>query len=141
LTWTMGTAVPDTTDIVTQEPGLAELNDGRVMMFIRSNAGEQLLSYSSDSGETWTQVHRSGIPSPLSPASIARIPGTGDLLLVWNNNDGSDEAMKGIRSPLTVAISKDEGVSWEKVKDLETDPDGWYCYTAIHFTDDGVLLG
>jgi hypothetical protein len=24
---------------------------------------------------------------------------------------------------------------------LEEDPAGWYCYTAIHYTKDAVLLG
>lgn len=24
---------------------------------------------------------------------------------------------------------------------IEGDPDGWYCYTAIHFVGDTVLLG
>ena len=24
---------------------------------------------------------------------------------------------------------------------IESDPEGWYCYTAIHFSGDAVLLG
>jgi hypothetical protein len=39
-----------------------------------------------------------------------------------------------------MAVSRDEGVTWEKIKTLENDPHGWYCYTAIHFTGDHVLL-
>jgi sialidase-1 len=27
------------------------------------------------------------------------------------------------------------------VKNIETDPDGWYCYTAAHFMKNEVLLG
>lgn len=61
--------------------------------------------------------------------------------MVWNNNGGEDPAMKGKRTPLTIAVSKDEGKTWEKVKNIEDDPDGWYCYTAIHFTGKYVLLG
>ncbi|NOX67296.1 MAG: hypothetical protein GXO85_16235, partial [Chlorobi bacterium] len=30
---------------------------------------------------------------------------------------------------------------WEKVKTIESDPNGWYCYTAIEFVGDHVLLG
>jgi sialidase-1 len=140
-TWTSGEMVPNPDDYVTQEPGVVELRNGDIMMFIRANPGVQCLSWSKDKGITWSPVVKSDIKSPLSPASIERIPKTGDLLLVWNNNGGENPALKGKRTPLTVAISKDEGKTWENVKNIEDDPDGWYCYTAIHFTKNDVLLG
>jgi Neuraminidase (sialidase) len=141
LTWTSSLSVPDTTNIITQEPGLIELKDGRIMMFIRSNCGFQQLSYSNDHGASWSPVETSNILSPLSPASIARIPSTKDLLMVWNNNDGNNPQIKGKRTPLTVAISKDEGKTWQHITNIETDSDGWYCYIAIHFVKKNVLLG
>lgn len=140
-TWKAGSEVPNPGRVVTQEPGLVELKNGNIMMFIRTDTGVQYLSYSGDKGETWSPVEKSDIRSPLSPASIERIPSTGDLLMVWNNNGGENPAMKGKRTPLTVAISKDEGKTWERVKNIEEDPDGWYCYIAIHFTGKNVLLG
>ena len=141
-TWKSSTKVPNTTDVITQEPGLIELKDGRLMMFIRASGGFQQLSYSSDRGETWSHIEQSNIPSPLSPATIERIPGTDDWLMVWNNNDGSVEETRGKRTPLTVAVSEDEGVSWKYVKNIKDDPDGWYCYIAIHFVDNrNILLG
>ncbi|MEO5996460.1 MAG: sialidase family protein [Chitinophagaceae bacterium] len=140
-TWKSGMEVPNPAKFLTQEPGIVELKDGNIFMLIRSNAGVQCMSYSKDKGESWTAVERSNIKSPVSPASIERIPATGDLLLVWNNNGGKDSAIKGKRTPLTVAISKDEGRTWDKIKNVEEDPDGWYCYIAIHFTGKDVLLG
>jgi Neuraminidase (sialidase) len=139
-TWTSSIKVPDTTDLITQEPGLIELGDGRVMMYIRATGGFQQLSFSSDRGETWSHIEASNIPSPLSPATIEKIPGTSDWLLVWNNNDGSKPDIKGKRTPLSTAISKDEGKTWDYTKNLNTDPDGWYCYIAIHFVDDEHIL-
>jgi len=127
--------------LISQEPGLIELKDGRIMMFIRSNAGSQLISYSSDKGETWSEPQRSEIISPVSPATIERIPGTGDLLLAWNNHDQVDDQHKGKRTPFAVAVSKDDGETWSSVKTLEDDPNGWYCYTAMEFVDGNVLLG
>lgn len=127
--------------LTAQEPGVIELNDGRIMMYIRSDAGCQMVCYSSDGGDTWTKPDRSEMSSPLSPASIERIPGTNDLLLVWNNHDGIPDDLKGKRTPLTVAVSKDEGQTWTHVKNLQTLPSGWYCYTAIEFVDGHVLLG
>ncbi len=141
-TWKSGQAVPNNSDIVTQEPGVVELKDGRIMMFIRTNSGFQYLSYSKDQAETWSHIEPSTIYSPVSPASIARVPSTGDLLLVWNNNKVKEEAWHGgVRTPLTIALSKDEGKTWQHIKNIESDPKGWYCYTAIHFTKKEVLLG
>ncbi|WP_437223665.1 exo-alpha-sialidase [Planctomicrobium sp. SH661] len=124
-----------------QEPGVIELADGRLMMFIRASVGSQMLSYSEDGGNTWSDPVPSNIISPLSPASIKRIPKTGDLLLVWNNHAGIAPELKDFRTPLTVAISKDDGKTWEAVKNVHEDPFGWYCYTAIDFVGDDVLLG
>ena len=141
LTWKSGVEVPNPDKFLTQEPGIVELKNKDILMIIRSNPGVQCISYSKDKGVTWSSVKPSNIKSPVSPASIERIPSTGDLLLVWNNNGGDDPAIKGKRTPLTVAISKDEGKTWQKAKNVEDDPDGWYCYIAIHFVGKDVLLG
>jgi sialidase-1 len=123
-----------------QEPGLVELKDGRLLMYARTDQGCQYQSYSKDGGETWTPAEASPILSPLSPASIARIPSTGDLLLVWNDHEGVDAAHRGKRTPFCVAISKDDGKTWIQKKTLDDDPDGWYCYTAITFAGERVIL-
>lgn len=129
-----------------QEPGVVELKDGRLMMFIRTQLGRQYLSFSRDGGETWSEARASEILSPLSPASIERIPTTGHLLMVWNDHSVADDSARasaatgGKRTPLTVAISKDEGRTWLSRRNLLQDPDGWYCYTAIHFDGSRVLL-
>ncbi len=124
-----------------QEPGVVELADGRLMMFCRTPHGSQYLSYSEDQGDTWSEFKPSNIISPQSPASIERIPKTGDLILVWNNHADVDPKYKGKRTPYNVAISRDEGKTWEKIKTLEDDLNGWYCYTAVEFVGDYVLFG
>ncbi|CAL1517234.1 sialidase family protein [Chitinophaga sp. MM2321] len=135
-TWTNSAEVPNPEKIVTQEPGLVELKNGNLLMYIRAGAGVQCLSYSSDKGATWSTIEKSTLVSPLSPATIARVPGTGDLLVVWNNN-----GLTKYRTPLNIAISKDEGKTWGNIKTLEDDKSRGYCYTAIHFTSKHVLLG
>lgn len=134
-----------------QEPGVVALKDGRVMMFLRTRLGCQYRSYSKDLGETWSPAEPSPLRSPLSPASIKRIPSTGDLLAVWNDHasvpeefrakDTPSDARDGKRTPLTLAISRDDGETWTNKRNLLAHPDGWYCYIAIHFVKDNVLLG
>jgi Neuraminidase (sialidase) len=135
-TWLKGNEVPNPDNVLTQEPGVVELENGDILMFIRTNSGAQYTSTSKDKGLTWSSAQRSNIVSPLAPASIERIPSTGDLLLVWNNN-GVDQK----RTPLCLAISKDEGKTWGNVKIIEDDPKGSFCYAAIHFAGDEIFLG
>lgn len=123
-----------------QEPLVIELNDGRLMFLARSDMGCQLRSWSADGGATWSHIEKSDIISPLSPATLKRIPKTGDLLLVWNDHKNVDAADRWRRSPLNVAISKDEGKTWQKEKVIEDNPDGWYCYTTVEFAGNRVLL-
>ncbi len=139
--WSSGPAVPTPDSIITQEPGVVALRDGRLMMFIRASGGKQLCSFSNDHGENWSMSQPMAVNSPISPASIERISSTGDLIMVWNNNGASGPGYyKAKRTPLTIAISSDEGKTWNKIRNLEYDPDGFYCYSSIHQVDDYVLL-
>lgn len=124
-----------------QEPGVVELKDGRLMGFCRTNGGSQYVAFSKDGGQTFSLLKPSNIISPVSPASIERIPSTDDLLLVWNNHRGIAPQLRGKRTPLSIAVSKDEGKTWQHTQNIEVNPNGWYCYTAIEFTKQGVLLG
>ena len=76
---------------------------------------------------------------------MKRIPSTGDLLAVWHDRSGRfslPEPAKESwgRTPLVSAISRDEGKTWEHHRLIEDDPERGFCYTAIHFVDDVVLL-
>lgn len=145
---TVITPVPER-NLTLQENGVVELKDGRLWMFMRTVHGFQYGCYSSDAGDSWSVPQPiKQLASPLSPASIKRIPWTGDLVCIWNDHTGthpfSSEANRfhpaGKRNPLCVAVSKDEGRSWSKSKIIEGNPDGWFCYTSITFLDDRVLL-
>ena len=124
-----------------QEPGLVELKDGRLMMWARTNGRSQYVCYSKDRGETWSHMEPSSLKSPVSPASIERLPKTKDLVVVWNDHSEIPKELRGKRTPLSIAISSDEGKTWKQIKTLFDNPTGWYCYTAIEFTDKDILLG
>ncbi len=164
-TWHTGqerNALDENNNSVTlQEPGVIELKDGSVLMYIRTNRGCQYTCHSTDGGETWSQPEPSSIQGPVSPASMKRLK-NGDILMVWNDHEGLPQAwlersspttwavkafrrnhktFHADRTPLTTAISKDEGKTWQFVKNLEGNPNGWFCYIAILVEDDHVLLG
>lgn len=138
--WASSTPVPNPDGVVHQEPGLVQLKNGDLYMIMRTDTTTQYGTLSSDGGKTWRASQASNIISASqSPASLARVPTTGDLVLVWNHNDAIGES-KAKRTPLSIAISTDEGKSWQHEQSVEDDPSGSFCYTAIHFVDDGVLL-
>lgn len=115
------------------EPAVIELKSGRVMMLARTDLGVIIRAISRDGGATWSRPEAvPGIVSPNSPASVGRLPQTGDLLLVWNNNPAT-------RNPLNTAVSKDEGQTWENVRALDAGAAS-FCYTSITPLRDRVLL-
>ncbi len=132
---------PDGKRIAAQEPGVIALADGRLMMWVRTGAGQQYRAYSTDGGENWSALEPMGVASPRSPASIERVPGRADLLMVWNDHTDLAVDQRTARTPLSVAISSDEGSTWSLARNIAAEPNGWYCYTAIDFVDDHVLLG
>lgn len=124
-----------------QEPGLVELADGRLMMWARTDGGSQFVSHSKDRGETWSNFEPSSLLSPVSPASIERLPKTKDLVVVWNDHSKIPRELRGKRTPLSIALSKDDGETWQPSRTLYDLPSGWYCYTAVEFVGDDILLG
>lgn len=123
-----------------QEPGVVELRDGRLWMYMRTNKGAQYGCWSSDGGESWTEPEPTALASPLSPATIQRVPWSGHLMAVWNDHSGRHPYVKGKRTPLAVALSRDDGRTWEPSRLIENAPDGWYCYTSILFQQGRAVL-
>ncbi len=124
-----------------QEPGIVERRDGSLLMFARTNGGSQYFSESRDGGDTWTRPEPSSLISPVSPATIERLPGSGELAVFWNDHAGIDSGLIGKRTPFSVATSPDDGVTWRPSRTIFESVTGWYCYTAMMPTeDDHVLL-
>jgi hypothetical protein len=116
------------------EPSIIETKQNELLLFCRTTLGRV---YTSRSGHS-EQVKSNGqvehfapgqrfdlpLPTPLassySPPTVARIPKTGDLLIVWNQVSG-DEIRAGYRrGRLSSAISKDDGKTWEHFRTIDT---------------------
>jgi sialidase-1 len=117
------------------EPACIELKDGRVLMLMRTQLGGQYQSTSSDGGEKWSEPVATPLKGTAAPVSISRIPATQDLLAIWNNNT---DPVK--RNPLTAAISRDEGQTWESFRNIEDDPGDAWAYPAVTWIGDQALL-
>ena len=101
------------------EPTIAETKDGHVLVVMRSTVGRLVQSISADGGESWSAVKPTDLSSSASPALMVALPGTGDLLIVWNQVS-REEIRRGYRrGRLSSAISTDGGHSWECFKTIE----------------------
>lgn len=123
-----------------QESGVVELAGGGLLSWARTDLGAQYESRSEDGGLNWSAPRPSSLVSPLSPASIKRLPGSGSLLALYNDHSGEFPFVAGRRTPLVAAVSEDDGRTWPWRRLVEPDTGSWYHYVAIHFTPDAVLL-
>jgi predicted neuraminidase len=117
------------------EPACVELKDGRVMMLMRTQLGGQYKSLSKDGGATWSEPVETPLKGSAAPVSISRVPTTGDLLAIWNHNPGTNA-----RTPLTAAVSKDEGETWEHLRNVEEKPGDQWAYPAVTWVDNKALV-
>jgi sialidase-1 len=122
------------------EPEVFETRDGRVGMILRTQLGYIAVSYSSDNGDTWSEPASLGVTAPEAPATLRRIPATGDLLLIWNDNYQQGAGHGGKRTPLTVAISTDDGKTWSQTRNLEENADQTYAYTSLTFVQHRAVI-
>ena len=124
------------------EQHVEETRDGRVVMVMRNQLGSLFLSESRDEGVTWSKPQTTGLSTPESCPEITRVPTTDDLIMVWNHSpyDPSFASHFGKRSPLTAAVSRDEGRTWGNIRDIEADPGRAFSNPGCRFTKSGQAI-
>lgn len=117
------------------QPTLWESAPGKVHALLRTAAGRVWRADSEDYGRTWSPVYVTGLPNNNSGLDTVLLE-DGRLLLVYNPVDKN----WGPRTPLDLAVSTDNGKTWETIAHLENDPDpdSEYSYPAIIRTKEGV---
>jgi sialidase-1 len=97
---------------------------------------------SDDGGKTWSPGESLGVESPQSCPELLKHPQTGDLVLIWNaaKYDPKWYSHQGKRTPLSAAISKDNGKTWSKPKHIETDPNAAFSNPGAFFTSQGTMF-
>ncbi len=102
------------------EPSVAEVEPGRLLMFVRTQLGRLYQSWSEDDGNTWSRLQPTALASSPSPARLLRVPDTGHLICIWNQHS-PDEIKRGfIRSRLSAAVSRSKGAVWEFYQNVES---------------------
>ncbi len=103
-----------------EEPSLEERQDGSVLMFGRTELGQFYQSVSQDRGVRWSAPQPAPVAASYSPPMLVRIPGSADLLLVWNQAS-PEEIRAGLsRHRLSTAVSSDGGATWNHFRNLES---------------------
>ena len=92
------------------EPVVAEVSPGHLLMVLRTPLGRFFQSWSSDNGTTWSHPEPTALAAALTPASLDRIPGTDDLLLIWNQAS-PDEIERGLSTSTRSSTCADTS-SW-----------------------------
>ncbi len=130
------------------EPGVVQCADGSLWMWMRTDKQRIYACRSFDDGESWSELAPTGLIAPISPASAARLPGSNDLLILYNDRRTCPPVVGDVpwnsqfnwRTPLVAAVSSDNGESWHGFKYVEADESRSYCYTSITFHGDATLL-
>lgn len=136
-TWSVSRNTMTAPDRGCHEPSIVELRDGKLLCFLRTTLGRIYKSYSDDQGLTWGKPTATDLKAPDSPPLLKRIPSTGDLLLLWNHVESRSNWP---RIPLTAAVSKDEGETWEHFQDIDARMNRDAAYAAVTFLGDEALV-
>ncbi|MFK7939709.1 MAG: exo-alpha-sialidase [Roseovarius sp.] len=115
------------------QPMVVPLDATRAVAFLRDfdPSGQLLISHTSDGGQNWSVAAPSGLPNPSAP--VAALPvGGGRILMAMNDDPGGAHS-------LSLAVSSDEGVSWQVIHTLEQNA-GDARYPMLRRLSDGTVV-
>jgi predicted neuraminidase len=135
--WKATAALNDGKTIKALQPTILFHQDGSLQMLCRSQNRGILQSWSSDNGNTWSAVEKTSLPNNNSGIDGVTLK-DGRQLLVYNHVLPPGNEVKGARTPLNVAISKD-GKTWYAALILEDSPISQYSYPSVIQTADGMV--
>jgi predicted neuraminidase len=104
----------------------------------RSKEERIVQAYSSDQGQTWTELEASSLPNNNSGIEALTLA-DGRHLLLYNHLSGEgQEDGWGKRNVLNLAISED-GHEWKAAAIIEREERGEFSYPAMIQTADGLV--
>ena len=123
------------------EPTLIELKNGKLMMILRTSTDYHYITYSDDYGDNWTRPEPTDFHSTLTNPFLMRLS-DGKILFFYNNTkplpeldktkvfpplwqdeiDGVWEDVFTNRDSNCIAVSSDEGETWQGFRELYLNP-------------------
>ena len=140
-TWTAGgdlyASIPKTSPHAVSgvdEPATVVLKDGRIFVLLRTAGTQFYQSFSSDGGLTWRKPSQSPLVAHNAPAALCRLKEPDqEVVVVWDNSPQA-------RTPLCVALSKDNCRSWSAPKILASPQGVQASYPSVAQAADGTLI-
>ena len=110
------------------ENTVVEKSDGDVVMFFRTKKGFIYRSTSKDKGESWTRARPTREHNPDSKIHALRLPNISSNVSSWalaynSHKKLVKQSIRGCRTNLDIALSRDEGEKWSRVVRLEDEMD------------------
>jgi predicted neuraminidase len=129
--WTTGTPLLTLLNNNLQ-PSVVECSDGSLLALMRCSGNGRFTweARSTDGGKTWTLKDRCDLPNPNSGLDMVKLT-DGKIVLIYNPN-------KQDRTPISAAISADNGKTWSPARAIETG-DPQLSYPAVIQTRDGMI--
>lgn len=122
------------------EPTLAELSDGKIVMLMRRDLTDFLWRCEScDGGKTWSAVEKTDIPNPTNKPKLINLPGGRIALIHTPNNGIINPSRPRERFPLALWISDDDMKTWSE-KIILTDFPGSYSYSDGFYEDGHIYF-
>lgn len=119
------------------QPTILKLADGRLQMLCRTRNAKTGTAFSSDRGTTWSKMTLLDLENNQSGIDAVTLK-DGRHVLIYNNFETLDGTPKGVRTPLSIAVSED-GSTWRHLLTLEESPISQYSYPSIIQAEDGTL--
>jgi predicted neuraminidase len=131
-TWRRSNAFPLPEKFNQIQPALFETKDGKVVALMRSRDPRAVCrAESKDGGETFTPAEETKLPNPSTGLDCVKAP-EGDIFLIYN-------PVTIGRTPISIARSTDDGKTWKKVIDLDSEPSAEFSYPAMIQSAFGTL--
>jgi len=135
------------------QPTVVKLAAGKLMAFYRSRASDFIYQSTSDDGCTWTPASPTVLPNNDASVQAFHLH-DGHMVIAFNNSSINSHGGEGLRKPVSVALSEDDGKTWPYVRDVEVGRAGYgmdeqklkepgreeYSYPSIIETRDGEIL-
>jgi predicted neuraminidase len=136
------------------QPTVVSIAPGKLVAFLRSRASDFIYRSTSSDGCTWTPAVATVLPNNNASVQAFRLL-DGHIVIAFDNSSINKETRnEGLRKPLSVALSEDDGQTWPYLRDVEVGRAGYgmaeqkpkepgreeYSYPSIMQTRDGEIL-